>query len=165
LYLIGPLFTIYELNPVALTAQASVPVPEGLDLDAWIVPPPKDVVANGWADDGDEAGRRQTKKSKKGKGKEVNGAKAKSTKKKLKAEGDGVVLTPAEPDVETVDERAERERVCPRTIEIILIYFADLYFSNSGKQNGKSGCETTHTTLSTIGLQNRQLMTWIQFQL
>ncbi|KAJ3206165.1 AP-3 complex subunit delta-1 [Dinochytrium kinnereticum] len=28
-----------ELNPVAPTAQKKVPIPDGLDLDAWIVPP------------------------------------------------------------------------------------------------------------------------------
>ncbi|KAJ7897229.1 Adaptor protein complex AP-3 delta subunit [Mycena olivaceomarginata] len=60
LYLIQPLHEVYELNPVALAAQASVPIPDGLDLDAWI-----------------------------GKGKEVNGAKAKNGKKKHKEEGNG----------------------------------------------------------------------------
>ncbi|GJJ13138.1 hypothetical protein Clacol_007388 [Clathrus columnatus] len=42
LYLISPLTMSYELKPVALMAQSSVPVPEGLDLDAWIVPPPRE---------------------------------------------------------------------------------------------------------------------------
>lgn len=31
-----------DLNPVAPKAQRKVPVPEGLDLDAWINPPPSD---------------------------------------------------------------------------------------------------------------------------
>lgn len=31
-----------ELNPVAVKAQKKVPVPEGLDLDAWINDPPSD---------------------------------------------------------------------------------------------------------------------------
>lgn len=31
-----------ELNPVAPKAQKKVPVPEGLDLDAWINEPPSD---------------------------------------------------------------------------------------------------------------------------
>lgn len=31
-----------ELNPVAPKAQKKVPVPEGLDLDAWINEPPDD---------------------------------------------------------------------------------------------------------------------------
>ncbi|CAG8595860.1 3010_t:CDS:10 [Gigaspora margarita] len=34
-----PLFFSYELNPVAPKAQKKVPVPEGLDLDAWINEP------------------------------------------------------------------------------------------------------------------------------
>ena len=46
LYLIQPLSS-YQLNPVAKVAQASVPVPEGLDLDAWIVHPPEDPVQDG----------------------------------------------------------------------------------------------------------------------
>ena len=36
LYLIQPLFATYPLNPVAPEAQASVAVPKGLDLNAWI---------------------------------------------------------------------------------------------------------------------------------
>ena len=31
-----------ELNPVASKAQRKVPVPEGLDLTAWINEPPKE---------------------------------------------------------------------------------------------------------------------------
>ncbi|KAG1234783.1 hypothetical protein G6F35_001073 [Rhizopus arrhizus] len=38
------LFFIYELNPVAPKAQSKVPVPEGLDLDAWINDPLPDLV-------------------------------------------------------------------------------------------------------------------------
>lgn len=38
------LFFIYELNPVAPKAQAKVPIPEGLDLDAWINDPLPDLV-------------------------------------------------------------------------------------------------------------------------
>jgi AP-3 complex subunit delta-1 len=34
-----------ELNPVAPKAQKKVPVPEGLDLDAWINEPPSE---SGW---------------------------------------------------------------------------------------------------------------------
>lgn len=36
---ISPLFFSFELNPVAPKAQKKVPVPEGLDLDAWINEP------------------------------------------------------------------------------------------------------------------------------
>ncbi|KAF8665329.1 hypothetical protein AX16_000348 [Volvariella volvacea WC 439] len=112
LFLIQPLFSAYDLNPVALNAQASVPIPDGLDLDAWIVPPPKEpdpapVVSEG-----------KTKKSKKGKEKakekDINGL-SRGKKKKRDKENDHeiidsphVVLTPAEE--ETPEERAERER-------------------------------------------------------
>lgn len=36
---LSPLFFSFELNPVAPKAQKKVPVPEGLDLDAWINEP------------------------------------------------------------------------------------------------------------------------------
>ena len=36
---LSPLFFYYELNPVAPKAQKKVPIPEGLDLDAWINEP------------------------------------------------------------------------------------------------------------------------------
>ncbi|KAJ7170232.1 Ap3d1 protein [Mycena filopes] len=87
LYLLEPLHGAYELNPVALAAQASVPIPEGLDLDAWIA-----------------------RKAKKGKAKEVNGTKVKSGKKKHKEEGNGVALTPPEDDIETPERALEREQ-------------------------------------------------------
>lgn len=38
------LFFMYELNPVAPKAQSKVPVPEGLDLDAWINEPLPDLI-------------------------------------------------------------------------------------------------------------------------
>jgi AP-3 complex subunit delta-1 len=37
LFLVQPLFTGYEMNPVGYRAQESVKVPEGLDLDAVLV--------------------------------------------------------------------------------------------------------------------------------
>ncbi|KAJ7754976.1 adaptin N terminal region-domain-containing protein [Mycena maculata] len=104
LYLIQPLHGTYELNPVALAAQASVPIPDGLDLDAWIVAPPPEPVA------GDDA-EAKVRKVKKGKGKEVNGSKAKSGKKKHKEEangGDAVVLMAPEGDTETPEQREQR---------------------------------------------------------
>lgn len=45
------LFFIYELNPVAPKAQSKVPLPEGLDLDAWINDPLPDLVDDGESDD------------------------------------------------------------------------------------------------------------------
>merc|ERR1711953_1365670 len=40
-----------ELNPVAPKAQKKVPVPEGLDLDAWINEPPPSVEEESNSDD------------------------------------------------------------------------------------------------------------------
>ncbi|KAK7040144.1 AP-3 complex subunit delta [Paramarasmius palmivorus] len=106
LFLIQPLFSSYPLNPVAQTAQASVPVPEGLDLDAWIIPPPAVVELKM-----DE--EKKAKKSKKGKGKEVDGSKSRNAKKRREEangnETNGDVLIPTvEP--ESPEERAEREK-------------------------------------------------------
>lgn len=102
LYLIHPLFSTYELNPVAPNAQASVPVPDGLDLDAWIVPPPREPTA-------EEGATTEKKKSKKGKEKEVNGKKPKTSSKKRSRElellQDGDLLTPVSAEVETAEER------------------------------------------------------------
>ncbi|KAJ6469611.1 Adaptor protein complex AP-3 delta subunit [Mycena vitilis] len=103
LYLLQPLHGVYELNPVALAAQVSVPIPDGLDLDAWIVPPPPEPVQEVDAE-------AKARKIKKGKGKEVNGSKAKGGKKKQKEEGNGVVLTPLEDDTETAEQALEREQ-------------------------------------------------------
>lgn len=104
LYLIQPLSS-YQLNPVAKVAQASVPVPEGLDLDAWIVHPPEDPVQ-----DGPESTERK-KKSKNGKGKGTSGEKKNSKKKRKDDDGGLIALASPEPEVETAEERAERERV------------------------------------------------------
>ena len=65
LYLIQPLFSVYELHPVAPEAQASVAPPEGLDLDAWIVPLAKPVIHEPVAQE-----QKKKKKVRKEKGKE-----------------------------------------------------------------------------------------------
>ncbi|KAJ3570630.1 hypothetical protein NP233_g4273 [Leucocoprinus birnbaumii] len=110
LYLIGPLFSSYDLNPVASHAQASVPIPDGLDLDAWIVPPPQEPMVVP-----EEVAPEKKKKSKKGKEKEseTNGKKARTSSKKKQREiellQDGDVLTPVDADVETVEERERRK--------------------------------------------------------
>ena len=106
LYLVRPLFTSYDLNPVAASAQESVPIPEGLDLDSWIIPPPRDEVAVPIQED-TEAAEALPKKSKKGKGKDVAG-KAKGKKKKTVAD-DGPETLAGPP--ETEEEKVERERV------------------------------------------------------
>lgn len=104
LYLLRPLFTSYELNPVALTAQASVPIPEGLDLDSWIVPSQQERAIQEDAYDV----VRKVKRGKKGKGKETNGTIVKNKKRRQRDDDPKNVYTPLEPDLET--ERAERER-------------------------------------------------------
>ncbi|KAI0691983.1 Adaptor protein complex AP-3 delta subunit [Cytidiella melzeri] len=106
LYLVQPLFGNYELNPVASSAQASVPVPDGLNLDAWIVPPPKEQVEEEGSGVEGSADPVKVKKSRKGKGKAVAGSKSK--KKQQMYDDDALDSTPAE----TEEERADRERVC-----------------------------------------------------
>jgi AP-3 complex subunit delta len=111
LYLIQPLFSAYELNPVAPNAQENVPIPEGLDLDAWIVPPPQDPPP---FEDTNESEERRVKKSKKGKDKEING-KPKSGKHKRREVADNVMSTSTpsglRPEVDTAEDSAEAERV------------------------------------------------------
>lgn len=110
LYLIKPLFGAYELNAVALTAQASVPVPEGLDLDAWIVPPQEESV---FSQDAATEEAPEGKKVKKGKKKDTGKTKRKGKGKAREDESgdeDGGAA-PTTPLTETAEERAERERV------------------------------------------------------
>lgn len=105
LYLVQPLFNAFDLNPVASSAQEYVPVPEGLDLNAWIVPPPKeDIIV---IQDDEPTGETKPKKTKKGKGKDTG---TKSKGKKRKEAAGGAENTLADP-VETEEEKAERERV------------------------------------------------------
>ena len=111
LYLIKPLFGAYELNAVALTAQASVPVPEGLELDAWIVPMQEEPVPlpDNAADETLEG-----KKGKKGKRKDGGKTKRKGKARAREddaADEDGEAFEPGPSPAETAEERAERERV------------------------------------------------------
>ena len=104
LLLLRPLFETYELNPVNPAAQAAIPPPEDIDLDAWIVPPPVLEVSTSAAD--------LVKKSKKGKGKakakDSNGNAVKSSRRHK----NGDRSTASIPEVEeTAEERAARERV------------------------------------------------------
>ncbi|KAI6037461.1 armadillo-type protein, partial [Pisolithus microcarpus] len=104
--LIHPLFSAYELNPVASAAQASVPVPEGLSLDTWIVPSIQ-VPVHDEHESEVLVEKKVKKKSKKGKEKESsNGTRSKGMKKKKE---DEEVLVPLE-ESETPEEIAERER-------------------------------------------------------
>ncbi|KAI6010568.1 adaptin N terminal region-domain-containing protein, partial [Pisolithus microcarpus] len=105
LYLIHSLFSAYELNPVALAAEASIPVPVGLDLDTWISPSIQSAVL---------VEKKVKKKSKKGKEKESpNGSRSKGMKKKKEGEK---VLVPLE-ESETPEEIAERERLKAERLE------------------------------------------------
>ncbi|RXW22674.1 hypothetical protein EST38_g3183 [Candolleomyces aberdarensis] len=108
LLLIQPLLSSYELNPVAASAQASVPIPEGLDLDEWFVlPPPEPVLERA------ESSEKKNKKIKKGKEKQVNGGKKSDKKKKTKDVGlevAGDVSTPVYDEAEPPEDPAERER-------------------------------------------------------
>lgn len=105
LYLIQPLISQYELNPVAAAAQANVLPPEGLDIDAWFVEPPSEVISHVHADDADV---RKMKKSKKGKAKDL-GFNVNLSGKKPK-NGDGTLVNTVESDVETPEEIAQREK-------------------------------------------------------
>lgn len=123
LFLVKPLFSAYELGPVAVHAQASVPVPEGLDLNAWIVPPPADEAAHNGSDADETIAIHKAKKSKKGKAKDLDGAK---TKRKKRREGEELqedALTPTV--IETEDEKAERERV---SVLHALVYLVSAVF-------------------------------------
>lgn len=109
LYLVHPLCSAYELNPVASAAQTSVPIPDGLDLDAWIVPSMQVHLPDEDEGAGEVAGEKKVKKSKKGKEKEsASRTKSKGTKRRKE---DEVIeeLIPQE-EAETPEEIAEREQ-------------------------------------------------------
>ena len=106
LYLIQPLVTPYELNPVATTAQANVVPPEGLNLDAWFVEPPSEVTSHVQAD----ADVGKTKRTKKGKAKDLVFNANLSGKMASKNE-DGVLINTTESDVETPEDIAQRDKV------------------------------------------------------
>ena len=71
--MLNPLFSSYELYPVAPFAQESVPVPPGLDLDTWIVPVPKEFLEKQPIEEGEIV------REKKGKKKKGDGTKKKKT--------------------------------------------------------------------------------------
>ncbi|KAF7337542.1 AP-3 complex subunit delta [Mycena sanguinolenta] len=155
LYLLEPLHGAYELNPVAFAAQASVPIPDGLDLDVWFVPPPPEPTPQVDSES-------KVRKVKKGKGKEVNGGKAKNGKKKHKGEEEnGVVLAPPdhEDEIETPEER-ERARYFDRKI------FIHRYTNclHSGSRNGENDCAMIPTILLTINLRRQSGFTRISIQ-
>lgn len=87
-----------------------VPIPEGLDLDEWFVPPPPEPAL-----DRAESGEGKKKKSKKGKEKQVNGGKKEKKGKKVvkdvSLDVPGETLAPVYAETESADDIAERERV------------------------------------------------------
>lgn len=109
LFLIRPLFAAYELNAVAENAQELVAIPEGLDLDAWIVPPPKEFLEVDELPE-ETVEPKKKKKSKKGKEKEVLGTQSKGKSRSHRETGDGAASAPRSPENE--EERGARERVC-----------------------------------------------------
>ena len=131
LHLIKPLFAAHELNAVAQSAQASVPVPAGLDLDAWIVPgqdEPATPPAGAEPDD-DTKGKKVRKGKKKDTGKTARKGKARARAEDgdedyLGMEG---VLAASAVHTETPEERAERERVS--ALPCVRYGFASLFAS------------------------------------
>lgn len=120
LYLIHPLCSAYELNPVASVAQTSVPIPDGLDLDAWIVPSMQVPLPDEDEGAGEVASEKKVKKSKKGKEKESAGrSKFKGTKKRKEDEGIEELI--AQEEVETPEEMAEREQVSCACLQPLLV--------------------------------------------
>ncbi|KAJ1302424.1 hypothetical protein OPQ81_002742 [Rhizoctonia solani] len=98
MYLLQPLRVSFELNYVAPHAQGSVPIPDGLNLDAWIVPPPKARHLP------DEEQPKKVKKKSKGKEKEKERDPTKKRKSKK-------VETQETPEEKAAREKARAERL------------------------------------------------------
>jgi AP-3 complex subunit delta len=111
LLLINPLVSNYQLNIVSIVAQDSIPVPEFLDLDVWIVPPPKEfsTADAATANETQEGERPLTKKKVKGKGK-GKGKEKDSKDSTIKSHGiqPDHILSPGPP--ETEEEKIEHEK-------------------------------------------------------
>jgi len=108
LLLIDPLFSVYELNSVNIAAQDSIPVPEFLDLDAWIVPPPREFTLPDPAvpDDTQSGEQRPIKKKLKSKGK----GKGKEKGSEVGTQGPPTDPIPSLGRSETEEDRVEREK-------------------------------------------------------
>ena len=113
--LINPLFSAYELNSVNTAAQSSIPVPESLDLDVWIVPPPREFTVPEAApvDDTLEGEHPSIKKKLKNKGKR-KGKEKMSQAATLGSQTDPV---PSPGSLETEEDRVEREKAS-RSVKI-----------------------------------------------
>jgi AP-3 complex subunit delta-1 len=108
LLLINPLFSTYELNSVNTSAQDCIPVPESLDLDAWIVPPPReytlpDAVPADYTPEGE---RPSVKKKLKGKGKH----KGKEKMSQAATQSSQIERMPSPGPSETEEDKAELEK-------------------------------------------------------
>ena len=99
LYLLKPLFSSYALNPVAAEAQTSIPVLEGLDLEAWIVPEAKPHLLE---IEDHEPGVKK-KKDRKGKGKDIG-------ERETRRKGKKKVQTNVQEDMTQEDIIAQEER-------------------------------------------------------
>lgn len=108
LLLINPLFSAYELNSVSTAAQDCIPVPESLDLDAWIITPPREYTMPDAApaDYTPEGERPSVKKKLKGKGKHKG--KEKMSQAATHSSQTGPIPSPGLS--ETEEEKAEREK-------------------------------------------------------
>ena len=105
--LINPLFSAYELNSVNTAAQSSIPVPESLDLDVWIVPPPREFTVPEVAPADETEGERPSiKKKLKSKGKR----KGKEKVSQAAIVGSQSDPVPTSVPSETEEDRAEREK-------------------------------------------------------
>ena len=107
LLLVRPLHTAYELRPVGPEVQRQIKPPPGLDLDAWIVPPPKQAIP---ARAVDEEEVTMKKKKKKGKENTIAGGDQASVRKKKKS-GTATPDVKKHSDALTPEEAAELERV------------------------------------------------------
>jgi len=90
---------------VADSAQASVAIPDGVDLDAWFVPPPVETIVADRAD-------LQQKKKKKSRAKVDGLVTSTPQKSRTPVTPEGEALTPVgDSDEESAESRAARARV------------------------------------------------------
>ncbi|KAN0135622.1 Ap3d1 protein [Lactarius tabidus] len=108
LLLINPLFSAYELNSVNSAAQDSITVPEGLDLDVWIVPPPQELLfpVAAATDDLQKGEHHPSKKKVKGKSK----GKGRSSKVETISSNDPQTDPIDAPEPSETEERIENEK-------------------------------------------------------
>ncbi|KAI0828832.1 Ap3d1 protein [Trametes gibbosa] len=110
LFLLKPLFSAHPLNAVAHSAQVSVPIPDGLDLEAWIVPWQAEATPAAELDDGVEGKKVKRSKKDRDTGKTKRKGKAKAIHDDVNVDEDGARSASPSQATETVEERAERER-------------------------------------------------------